>query len=138
MKFESIDQQSFVSVVPNPENDWSSFCVEAAINLEHSQFSATNSDVALTNLARFVSQFDLFVLNRSVRPRLDGTYDTYLELRAEGRDVILSFRVGSASGAANHGLSGSFAVAEGALSPLVEAAKRLQKWPNNSLQARRP
>lgn len=96
------------------------------VNLGHSRFSATNSDVALANLARFVGDLDRFVLDRSARPRLEGTYDTFLELRAEGRGVILSFRVGSAVGVASHGLSGSFAIEEGALLPLVEAAGRLQ------------
>ena len=138
MKFESSNHQSFVSVVPSPENGWPSFCVEAVVNLGHSESSATNGDVAFTNLTRFVGQLDLFVLNRSVCPRLEGTYDTCLELRAEGREVILSFRVGSASGAAGYCLSGSFAVEESALVPWLEAAKHLQERPDSSLQGRRP
>lgn len=138
MKLQSADHKSFVSVVPNPENDWSSFRAEATVNLGHSGFSAASSDIALTNLAGFVAQLDLFILDRSLCPRLEGTYDTYLELRAKGREVILSFRIGSASGAASFGLSGSFAVEESALLPLVDATRDLQAAPGNSPQGRRP
>ncbi len=106
-------------------------CGLRVLELGHSQSSATNSDGALTNLAAFVRQLDEFMLERSVRPRLEGTYGTYLELRAHGREVIVSLLVGSASGAAEFELSGSFAVEAGALPAALEAAERLQEAPDH-------
>lgn len=126
IRFESTDRRSFVSLAPNLDLDWPSFRIEAVVDLGHSTFSASNGDVALTHLAAFVDQLDRFITDRSLRPRLDGTYDTFLELDAKGRVVMLSFRVGGVSVAAGGNLSGSFELDEAALLPLKTELARLR------------
>lgn len=125
MKIEAIDGKCWIEIVSVPEHDWPSFRIDACVDIGHCAFRATNSDVALLRLAEFAAQLDAFVLDRQVAPLLEGTYDTEIRFRADGRTVAVAFRIGGQAGRQAHALTGGFEIAEGALLSLAQAARDL-------------
>jgi hypothetical protein len=98
MKIYSSDKKSwlgFKSMV-DEEHDYSSFLLEVFVDLGHSFFQGKNTDLHFFCIDDFISQLNAFILDRSLQPRLEGTYDTYLMFKGEANNVILSFYVGSA------------------------------------------
>lgn len=125
MKIEAIDGKSWIAIARVPGNDWPSFRIDAAVDIGHAAFSATNPDVALLRLPEFAARLDAFVLDRTLTPVLEGAYDTEIRFRAEGRTVSVAFRIGGETPRQAHALTGGFEIAEGALLPLAQAARAL-------------
>ncbi len=76
----------------------------------------------LLDLDAFVDELDAFVLDRTLRPRLSGTYDTFLAFEAVGNAVLFSYCLGDAlMGRPTHRFTqtGSFEIDDDTLSSIV-------------------
>lgn len=122
MKLESDTKAAFIELSRNSENDWPSFRIAAAMALGHSYFAAENADIALLNPADFLRQLDAFILDRSIRPRLEATYDTWIEMTGKGRRISVRFCVGSLSGFEPVTLQGMFEIEESSLMTVLAQA----------------
>lgn len=76
MKIVSSDNKFWVELVKvEDEYGYSAFSIYGYADLGHSKFEAKNNDVHLLNLPEFISKFDRFILDRTLVPKLEGTYD---------------------------------------------------------------
>ncbi|ABD81592.1 hypothetical protein [Saccharophagus degradans] len=123
MKIVSSDNKFWVELVKvEDEYGYSAFSIYGYADLGHSKFEAKNNDVHLLNLPEFISKFDRFILDRTLVPKLEGTYDSYLEFKCVGSPVILTYNIGSAyCGTTNSefGFTGSFEVEQEYLNTLL-------------------
>ena len=88
---------------------------EASVSYGHGKFSALNTDVQFIEITEFSVEFDLFIMQRSLTPRLAGTYDSFISFTAIGTQVAVSFCIGDAFcgrglGTEEPRLSGRFAI----------------------------
>ena len=129
MKIASNDNRSCLLLEKiEYENGYSSISVEANIDLTHSSFQGANTDIHFQGIEDFVAKLDAFVMDRSIQPRLEGTYDSFIKLKGISNRVVLSFNVGSAfcgTDTFNYGVQGSFEVDQGDLNEIVSGFKRL-------------
>lgn len=95
-----IDKYGFCSIEIKHNIDessgYDSFSFHANVDIGHGAFSAKNEDVHFFDLSTFVAQLDSFVLDRTVQPCLNGTYDSFLSLSGTPSSVNLRFRVADA------------------------------------------
>ncbi|MBP7864932.1 MAG: hypothetical protein KA419_03200 [Acidobacteria bacterium] len=135
MKVVSLDSGSRITVERHEDpGGYASFAVEAQVDIGHGQFRAWNADVHFLNLEAFAAELDRFVLDRSLAPRLEGTYDTFLALSASGNAVFLAFQVGDAfcgRKTVDFRLSGAFEIDPGTLTALAEEFRVCPKARNS-------
>lgn len=117
MKIYSIDRNSWLSVELNvdEENDYSSFSIRSNIDINHCKFYGENTDVYFYNIAEFATEFDKFILDRTVKPTLEGTYDTYLSFESKSNSIVVSLCIGgSTSGEINqaYSIKGGFEISQ--------------------------
>ena len=98
MKIYSKDQNSWLTFDHNVDDnhDYSAFSLEAFIDLDHSSFQGKNIDLHFFDIDNFIAKLDAFVLDRSIQPKLEGTYDTYIMFKGNGTHIFISFSIGSA------------------------------------------
>lgn len=98
MKIYADDQKSWFSVEPwiDEETQYRAFTLEALIDIGHGSFQAKNIDVHLFNTSDFNAELDRFVTERTLIPRLDGTYDSFLEFHGDTSHVFVRFKIGDA------------------------------------------
>ena len=130
MKIYSIDRKSWISILPKKdEAGYSSFSVEAFVEIGHGRFEARNSDIQWLNLVAFAKDLSQFVENRSIRPKLEGTYDTVVYLSGNASVVHLEFAIGDAYyGNKTHTylLKGSFELDQEYLLEMVQSFESMQ------------
>lgn len=99
MKISSQDNLSWLKIECGGDPaGYLGFQVEAHVDIGHSQFDAKNSDVHFSKLEIFVAEFDRFITDRTLSPRLEGTYDTFIVFSGRGSAVMVQYRIGSAFG----------------------------------------
>jgi hypothetical protein len=129
MKITSADEICWISLEPNEDQTgYSGFEMVAHVDIGHGQFQAKNRRVHFLNPDEFVTGFDLFVLDRSRAPRLEGTYDTYIGFKSSGRAVMCEYRVGDAFAGhetARFFQSGEFEVEQERLLEFLQGFQRL-------------
>lgn len=110
MKVSSTDSQSWFLVNYNQDqNGYDSFSIEVNFDVGHSAFHGKNTDVHFLNLAGFIIELDAFILNRNLQPRLLGTYDSVLVLKAEATgNITVSLIIGSSLENKDYRVQGSF------------------------------
>lgn len=124
MKIQSFDQQCYVEINLNPEGEGHPvFNVEARIDLGHGVFTAESS-IALPKLLEFIIHIESFVLNREMRPKWEGVYESYFSFVYEADSVFLEFSVGDAS-YYNCNLIGRFEIDSNHLNTIVSEFKAL-------------
>lgn len=94
MKIFSSDTRSWLRIERTKTGEYVGFEVEARIDVGHGRFHVQNDDVQWLNVADFAAELETFVLNRSVSPRLEGTYDSFLKIRAFSNLVNMEFAIG--------------------------------------------
>ena len=117
MKIYSINNHSLIEVnqFTDIENNYSSFVLSVAIDIEHGEFSAKNTDVHFFNIDEFNSNFDDFISNRELNPKLEGTYDSFIEFSAYRNRVYVHFKIGDSycgSKIVNYSLEGSIEISQ--------------------------
>jgi hypothetical protein len=125
MRIISSNARCSVEIEHDAQDNYASFSISGLVDLGHGRFSGENQDVHFLNLATFVAQLDAYILNRSLRPTLEGTYDTKVIVwtpEAHRNVVMLSFSIGDADAGApttNYRFEGSFAIDQDMLSRLL-------------------
>ncbi|MFN7141149.1 MAG: hypothetical protein ACK4UN_17610 [Limisphaerales bacterium] len=133
MRISSSDGKAWIEISRNDENDFPSFAFACAINIGHGNFAASNSSLTFLNLAEFAEALDKFILQRDIKPSLEGTYDSYLKVwRPNGKnEVMLSFCVGDAfcgwPGTSEFKLHGEFPIEQEALNSLVSGFRYMAR-----------
>lgn len=130
MKIFSSENASHLRIERTGDEAYSSFEVEVTIDIGHGQFRALNNDLQWLNIADFAAKFDDFILDRELVPRLEGTYDSFLEFSGSANSVIVAFAIGDAfCGNKTHEflLRGSFQVSEDTLSALARDFRSLRE-----------
>lgn len=128
MKIISENQNSWLTLNHHSdEHGYSSFTVEASVDLNHSELHAKNNDIHFFNFQEFAVELEEFVLDRKKRPQLNGTYDTNIVFEGTNNNVIVSFLIGSAfSGEKtySYALQGAFEINQEFLSEISAGMKR--------------
>lgn len=131
MKIISLNKKFFIEIKNNIENDFPSFKVLAEIDINHGVFSAKNNDLALLNINEFRGDLDAFIINRELQPRLEGTYDSFIEF-SKGTEITkarIKFAIGDAySGftkTVNFLFTGEFEIEIESISKLLRELKAL-------------
>ena len=96
MKLFSNHNDTWLRIERNVAEDHDSFAFEASVNLGHGRFHAQNDDLFWLNLAEFESELEAFARDRTGAPNLEGTYGSYLRLKAASKLVIVGFAIGDA------------------------------------------
>ena len=115
-------------------SDYDSFSFSASIDIGHGLFKAANNDIHFLNLPTFVAQLESFVRDRMPQPRLDGTYNSYLELSGTPSSATIHFRIGDAfSGYTDvntqYSFTGAFDVEPDQLFPMLDQFRGLlESW----------
>ncbi len=109
---------------------YDSFMLDVSVDIGHGVFKATNADIHFRNLAAFIGELDAFILDRTVKPRLEGTYDSYIEFSGTPSMVSVSFCVGDAFfGNTRFALIGAFDIDQDYLSAALEQFRALlESW----------
>ena len=95
MKIQSFDQQCYVEINLAPEGEGHPvFNVEARIDLGHGLFTADVTCIALPKLPEFIVHLESFFLNREMRPKWEGVYESYFSFVSKADRVFLEFSVG--------------------------------------------
>ena len=118
MKIKSIDNQSWIELTQNPDDDWLSFCMTVSIDLGHSVFTGSNFNLCLLNLTKFFEDFSKFILDRQLTPKLEGTYNSYLSFSYQNEVVIVRFSLGdcfSGTIPIDYAMTGGFEITEASL-----------------------
>lgn len=133
MKIKSTDKKQWIEIEQSLDVDWPSYEFGASINIGHSSFSGKNSDMCFLNLREFINTLDSFVLNRELKPKLEGTYDCFVEFYRPGNknSIMINYCVGSVyvgySETANYGLNGSFEFSAEYLNDVLEEFKKFSE-----------
>jgi len=131
MRISSANTDSWIDIKYNGEN---SFTVQVHIDIGHGRFDATNVDVNWLHYRQFVSEFDNFILDRSLTPRLEGTYNTFLAFSGHAHRIMLEYRLGDGyygdTPPEEHYQSGTFEMnQESLLQILAEFRRHDSRWP---------
>ena len=129
MKIRSIDKKSWFDVKPLKDGSYTAISVEVQIDIGHGVFNAKNIDVQFLNLSVFTSELDNFLTDRSMLPRLNGTYDSFIEISGSVSHVFIKFCIGDVDcGAKTHqyNLCGSFEIDQEYLAPFIKVMKSIK------------
>lgn len=98
MRIYSTDKKVYVKLSRDGGDTHSPFSVESSVDISHGRFGAINSDIHFLNHDEFLKEFDAFILNREIVPRLKGTYDTEIRFfQPKDKNIVMvSFAIGDA------------------------------------------
>ena len=130
MRIQSFDKRCYIEINPAPEGEGCPvFIVEARIDLGHGVFTAESKYLPLPKLSEFIIHLESFVLNREMRPKWEGAYESYFSFVSEADSVFLEFSVGDGfcgyTTYANFNLSGRFEINTDQLKTIVSELKAL-------------
>jgi hypothetical protein len=131
MHIMSSDRKSWIEVLREGDQDYSSFSISCSVEIGSGRFSGTNVDVHFFNLPEFVQTIDQFIMERSLQPVLEGTYGTYIKLWQPGKRnaVMLNFAIGNVfcgwPTTATFKVEGAFPIDQEILNSLVEGFRAL-------------
>lgn len=129
MRIIGDDKRSWLSIERWEDGGYSAFAMEAHVEIGHGEFHSKNIDVQLLQIDKFVSEFDCFILDRSLSPRLNGTYDSYICFRGVGAQVVLEFEIGDATTIGSktvfHRQTGAFIVDQEFLTEILRSFRSL-------------
>jgi hypothetical protein len=115
VRIKSADNTAWLAILHNKDEPHASYSIECAVDIGHGAFDAENNDVHFLNQEEFAKAIDAFILDRTLAPQLNGTYDTFVRFfQPSGKNgVMVRFAIGDAySGrsAARYRTEGEFEV----------------------------
>ena len=134
MKIESTDSKSKIEIIRTGDEGYSSFEVSVNIDIGHGFFSGCNTDLIFLNLSNFIDEIDAFILNRNISPKLNGTYDSFIQLIKDKRTsaILVKFKIGDAycgySDTIQYSIEGGFEINQELLSTILTEAKKLNNY----------
>ncbi len=129
MKITSVDKICIITIeAPEAGSSYSGLTITTKTDIEHGHFEGINKDIHFLNLEIFIGEFDDFISNPSLTPRLSGTYDTYLAFSTYNNSVVCEYQLGDAF--ASHKTtrayqSGEFTIEQECLLELLRGFKAL-------------
>lgn len=129
MKIYSVNKKSWLAVTQIKDGAYTAISVEVLVDIGHGIFNAKNIDIQFLNLDTFSSELNHFMTDKSVLPRLNGTYDSFIEISGSVSHVFIKFCIGDADcGAKTHqySLSGSFEVDQKHLASFKKMMKSIK------------
>ena len=129
MKIYGIDKKSWLEVAPVKDGSYTATSVEVKIDIGHGYFSAKNLDMHFQNLDTFISELDHFITDRDIAPRLNGTYDSFIEISGSVSHAFIKFCIGDENcGAKTHqySLCGSLEIEQEHLVPFLKIMKSIK------------
>ncbi len=133
MRITSSDFKSWISIEQHGDEQYSSFKVKAFVDIEHGSFSGENTDVQFLNIKVFIIELDEFILNRTLHPKLEGTYNSFIEFyKATNNNAILvNFSIGDAysgySEIASYSIKGTFEIDPEYINIILQDFIKLEK-----------
>ena len=101
---------------------------EVRVEITHGSFQGRNRDLQFMNLPVFVAELERFITNRHLFPRLEGTYDSFIQFCSVGSQVHVEFSIGDAyCGSKIHEFKvrGGFEINQDYLSDMLRGWKEL-------------
>jgi hypothetical protein len=86
-----------------------------------------NGDLQLVRLDEFIAALDAFILDRSVRAELEGTYGSYIRFEGDAGGVSVAFSVGDQDAHGRHAVTGVFPIAQDELLSLLAGFRALAR-----------
>ena len=129
MKIYGIGKKSWLEIGPVKDGSYTATSVEVKIDIGHGFFSAKNIDMHFQNLDTFIPELDHFITSRDINPRLNGTYDSFIEISGSVSHVFIKFCIGDEDcGAKTHqySLCGSFEIEQEHLVPFLKIMKSIK------------
>ncbi|MDB6076078.1 MAG: hypothetical protein JWO89_3718 [Verrucomicrobiaceae bacterium] len=137
LRLVSRDSRSWFEICPwSDDGAFTALRLEAQIDVGGSRFTALNRSVIPLNLAEFPPAIDRFIMDRSVRPSLDGTDDSFFRLTTRSPlQVCCHFSIGDTycGGPGPHEtyrLTGTFEIDQDRLHQIHEYFRRLALIPS--------
>lgn len=133
MKILSSDSKQWIEVKRFVDDDYSSYELGVSIDVGHGHFTGRNKDIQFLNLKEFIENLDSFILSRELKPRLEGTYDSFVEFYSpkNKNSIMVNFCVGDAYAGypetAMYGLKGSFEFNVEYLNDVLEKFKAFEE-----------
>ncbi len=117
MKIKSIDNNSWITINYSGDSNYSSYQIEALVDIGHGHFTAKNIDQVFLNTEAFLEVLERFITDRSLTPKLYGTYDTYLKFYSTKKDIIMiEFSIGDSqcghTQTIDYSLNGAFEITQ--------------------------
>jgi hypothetical protein len=133
MKIKSHDDKQWIEIEQSLDVGYPSYKFQVSIDIGHNLFTGENNDMYFLNLEEFIGNLDSFILNREIKPKLEGTYNCFVEFYRPGNKniIMVSFYVGSTyagfSDTASYGLKGCFEFNAEYLNEVLEGFKEFQE-----------
>ncbi len=96
MKLFSNNRNAWLRIDRNVSEDHESFQVEVSVDLGHGRFHVQNDDLFWLNAGEFEAELKAFILDQTIVPHLEGTYGSFVRLKANSKCVIVEFAIGNA------------------------------------------
>jgi len=118
----------------DPAVGYDAFSFRARVDIGHGAFQAVNKDIQFLDLPDFVSRLESFIHDRSVTPRLNGTYDSFLMLSGTVSRVGVDFSLadeftGYGTGCTPFVFTGAFETEPDRLHALLAQSRELlESW----------
>ncbi len=128
MKIISADNNSYIDIelFKDEDSGYSSFEVEAFVDIGHGEFKAKNTDLHFLDFEDFTNDFDNFIIDRNITCRLNGTYSSYIKIYGEYNTVFIQFCIGDAfcgNKTYDYKFSGEFTIDQGDLLDYLNSFK---------------
>ncbi len=128
MKIISIDGNQSIEIIMYHDQYYTSFSMNVSVDIKHGRFTGENIDLQFLNLHTFVRTLEMFIMDKKVIPKLEGTYDSFIEfVQIPNGNILLNFTIGDAycgySNTVDYSLSGSFEFSPKALNQILDACK---------------
>ncbi len=128
MKIVSIDSNQSVEIITYQDQYYTSFSMNVSVDIKHGKFTGENIDLQFLNLQTFVQTLEMFITDKTVIPKLEGIYDSFIEfVQIPNGNILLNFTIGDAycgySNTVDYSLSGSFEFSPNTLNQILDDCK---------------
>jgi hypothetical protein len=133
MRITSIDHTQYFEILHIGDDDYSSFQITASVDIVHGSFFGKNIDVHLLNLHYFIKNLGEFIVHRNLTPKLDGTYDSYIQFYQPVNLplIMVDFSLGDVQAGHNkhleYSLRGQFEIPPDSLQQIIEDFRKLEE-----------